>query len=410
MASPSSRVRLLLVGGGHAHVYLLDALTRAPIPGLELTVLSPFPHHHYSGMVPGYLAGQYGEPELRFDLEGMVKRAGGLWVQGWATGLRRGDLRHPDADGVVEGTSERGDLVLPFDLASIDVGSVPVGVEIPGVRAFARTVRPMSRAVELREALDAVLASRVSTLEDPVRVAVVGGGSAGFEVALALHRRIADQGCSPSVFLIERGPRILPDFSATFRARAMHILKSSGIEVLLDTSVRAVHADRVDLEADPVDLEGRSVPVDLVAWMTGAAPPPFLVASDLPRSPGDGRNGAPGFFLVDETLRSIDGAPVWGAGDCIALEGAPWMGRAGVYAVRQSPILEANLRSAAAARLGIPHPPPKTFRPQRSFLSLQNTADGRALLRWKGVVAHTRWAMRLKDRIDRGFMRRYEIA
>jgi hypothetical protein len=53
---------------------------------------------------------------------------------------------------------------------------------------------------------------------------------------------------------------------------------------------------------------------------------------------------------------------------------------------------------------------PPRYRPQRSFLSLLNTGDGKALLRYKGLISHSRWAWRLKDRIDRGFMARYRVS
>ena len=75
--------------------------------------------------------------------------------------------------------------------------------------------------------------------------------------------------------------------------------------------------------------------------------------------------------------------------------------KAGVYAVRQGPVLARNLRAALGAGRATP------YDPQRTFLSLLNTADGKALLRWHGVVSHSRAAWWLKDRIDRGFVRRY---
>lgn len=396
----SSRLRLVLVGGGHAHVHLLHRMAKDPFPGVELVVVSPFKHHHYSGMVPGYLSGRYAESELRFDVEAMVRAAGGRFIAGWANGVRVPDPDSPAASGSVQ----VGDTSIPFDLLSVDVGSVPVGLDLPGVQGFARTVRPMSRAVALRDAVDQAVHESASGAE--IRIAVIGAGSAGFEVALALHRRVLDQGRTPRVLVVERGARILPDFSDAMRRRASEVLAKAGIEVRLGTSVKALHSDRVELEGMGA-AELPAWPSHVVAWMTGAAAPPFLAQSDLPTSPPDRSAGAPGFLLVDGTLRAANGAPVWGAGDCIALQGAPWMPRAGVYAVRQSPALEANLRAEVRRRQGLPSLPPRIYRPQQSFLSLQNTADGKALLRWKGWIAHTRWAMSLKDRIDRRFMRTY---
>ncbi|CAN5770414.1 FAD-dependent oxidoreductase [soil metagenome] len=392
--------RIVLVGGGHAHVHLLKVAASHPPKDTELVLVSPTGWHHYSGMVPGYLAGTYTESDMAFDLRALATAAGALLVEGVATSVsaaRREVEFH--ARGGMEG--ER----LPFDRASLDVGSAPVGLELPGVREHAATVRPMSRAVELRERLDALIA-RAPGASGAIRVCVVGAGAAGVEVALALNRRIRAAGRVAQVTLVDAGGRILPGFSDRVRRRALGVLHRDGITVLRRTRASRVMADALVLET------GQSLPTDLTVWLGGAAPPPLLAASDLPLDPN-------GFFLVDAELRAVAPArarrpPVWGAGDCIALEGAPWMPRAGVYAVRQSPVLAENVLAARAADDPAADPAgdaaadPARYSPQRSFLSLMNTADGRALLRWKGLVSHSRWAWWLKDRIDRRFMDRYQ--
>ena len=245
-----------------------------------------------------------------------------------------------------------GDERVPFDLLSVDVGSEASGMDTPGAREHAFTVRPMSRAVALRERADELFTPGASPA-----VCVVGGGAAGVEVALALRQRA---------------------------------LTDARVSVLAGRRVAAVAAEDVTLD------DGRRVPANLTVWLTGAAPPLVVRESSLPK---DER----GYFLVDATLRAVDGAPIFGAGDCVALEEHPWVPKAGVYAVRQAPILDANLRATLTETSLRP------FVPQRTWLSLMNTADGRAILRWHGFVAHSRFAWRLKDSIDRGFMRRYQI-
>ena len=53
------RSRLLLVGGGHSHLFVLESFARRPLTGVELILVAPAPLATYSGMVPGVLAGQY---------------------------------------------------------------------------------------------------------------------------------------------------------------------------------------------------------------------------------------------------------------------------------------------------------------------------------------------------------------
>jgi NADH dehydrogenase FAD-containing subunit len=144
-------------------------------------------------------------------------------------------------------------------------------------------------------------------------------------------------------------------------------------------------------------VDGTRVASACTVWVAGAAAPPVVADSPLPHDAG-------GFLRVDATLRAADGAPVWGAGDCIALDGAPWMPRSGVHAVRQGPVLAHNLRAALEGR------PPRAYRPQRASLALLATGDDRAILSWRGVAAEGAWVWRLKDAIDRRWMRRYGVA
>jgi selenide,water dikinase len=71
--------------------------------------------------------------------------------------------------------------------------------------------------------------------------------------------------------------------------------------------------------------------------------------------------------------------------------------------VREGPVLDANLRARlAGGRL-------RAYRPQRNFLALLNLGDGRALgSKWR-LSASGRAVWRLKDRIDRGFVRRFQV-
>jgi pyridine nucleotide-disulfide oxidoreductase family protein len=369
--------RLVLVGGGHAHLHVLADLAARPLSGVDVTLVSPSARHHYSGMVPGFLQGVYEEGELTIDLAALATRAGARLV---GAAAERIDVAGAGVDA--------GGARLPFDLLSLDIGSDPAGLDVPGVREHALTVRPMARAVGLRDRVDALT---TPTRRAPVRVTIVGGGAGGVEVALALHRRIRTAAARPEVFLVEAASDVLPDYAAPVRRRAAGILARRGVAVALGSAVTRVEEGAVRL------ANGTRAPADLVVWLAGAAGPAWLAGTGLPL---DSR----GFVLVGPTLRALDGAPVWAAGDCATLADHPETAKAGVYAVRQGPVLARNLRAALGAGRAVP------YVPQRTFLSLLNTADGRALLRWHGVVSHSRVAWWLKDHIDRRFVRRYRVS
>jgi selenide,water dikinase len=321
--------------------------------------------------------GTYAESELTFDLGALTARAGARFVVAAAD-------RIDTAARVVE----VGGLRLPYDLLSLDVGSEPAGLATPGLREHAFTVRPMHRAAALRRRAEELFVPGSGTA---VEVAVVGGGAAGVEVAFALERLARDRGAAARVTIIEAAAGVVPEFSPRVRRITERLLAARGIAVRVGRPVAAVGPAGVTLD------DGAILPSRLTVWIAGAAAPRLLAASDVPKDPD-------GFLLVDATLRAVDGSPIFGAGDCIGIAGSPGLAKAGVYAVREAPILEHNLRSALAGT------EPRRFRPQASFLALLNSADGRAIWRWKGLAGHSRLAWRLKDRLDRAFLRRYPEA
>lgn len=374
--------RVLLLGGGHAHVHLLahaarHPLTASALPGIELVLVSPFERHLYSGMVPGYLWGRYAEAAIGFDLRALAARAGARFVEAPAERI--------DASAQ---TVDAGGERLAYDLLSIDIGSEPAGLATPGAREHACTVRPMNRAITLRERAVGLFA-RVGQPE--VAITVVGAGAAGIEVALALERLGRDSGARPAVTIVEAAAGIVPQESTRVRRLALRILSARGIAVRAGQAVAAVEPESVVLE------DGTRLRSQLAVWVAGAAPPRLLVDAGLPRDPH-------GYLLVDATLRATDGSPVFGAGDCIGIEGFPEIAKAGVYAIREAPILANNLRAALAGRALV------RYRPQASFLALLNCADGRAIWSWRGFAGRSRFAWWLKDGIDRAFLRRYPEA
>jgi selenide,water dikinase len=373
----TGRVRLLLVGAGHAHLEIMRRLAADP-PGVELTVVSLGPRHHYSGMVPGYLQGTYSEAEIAVDVPRLAARSGGRFVAGRAVAVDPGERRVRLASG--------GELA--YDLASFAVGSETAGVDDPAVAAYAERIKPLARVVDLRARL-LELAGRTEAGERAA-VAVVGGGAAGVEVALAAARLLDDARVERRLTLFDAGPEILSGsgYSHRFRARAGEVLARRGIEVRTGARVAAVDAGAVETE------DGSRLPADLTVWLTGAVASPIFQGSGLPL---DDR----GFLLLDDSLRSLGDPRVFAAGDCGTLASHPATPKAGVYAVREAPFLWGSL---VAALSGGPAP---RYRPQQGFLSLLNTADGRALLSYRGIVSHGRGAWRLKDWIDRRFVARY---
>src|SRR5512134_3563348 len=82
-----SPLDLVLVGGGHSHVQILRRFGMAPRGDVRLTLVVDKPVAVYSGMVPGYVAGQYRREELEIDVVPLARRAGARVILSAAVGI-----------------------------------------------------------------------------------------------------------------------------------------------------------------------------------------------------------------------------------------------------------------------------------------------------------------------------------
>ena len=370
--------RLLLVGAGHSHLEILRRLILQPLRDVVLTVVSLGPLHHYSGMVPGYLQGTYREDEIAVRVPDLAARAAGHFLAGRAVALR------PDRKVVHVQIHPEETVEVPWDLVSFAVGSNTAGVAAPEIAGEAQRIKPLARVAALHARL-----RELARGGGTVPAVVVGGGATGVEVALAIAAALEHQGVAHRITVVEGGEEILSGYRSRFRKRARDILHQRGIVALSGARVTAVHSDSAETE------DGTRIPSRLTVWLTGAVSWPLFRDSGLSL---DDR----GFLLTDDSLRSVDDPRIFAAGDCGTLASHPGTPKAGVYAVREGPVLWQSLKAAVEGG------EPPRYTPQSGFLSILNTGDGRALLDYKGIVSHSRWAWRLKDRIDRRFMRKYQ--
>lgn len=369
--------RLVLLGGGHAHVHVLRALGEAPDPAVSVTLVSPVATQIYSGMLPGFIAGHYDLDECGIDLGPLASRAGALVVPSSAVKV------DPSRREV---TCANGEVVA-YDLLSIDVGSATFVGEAVGVGTHATPVRPHERFVLAWDEL----AGRAS--RDGIgSVTVVGGGAAGLEIAFAMDHRLrtlrgAD---APHVRVLADTPVVLAEQGDAVRARIQHLAAKRNIGLHPSSRVAEVGTGFVRLRDN---IEFRS---DATFWATGAAAHPFLRESGL-------RTDERGFLLVNDFLQSLSHPEVFGAGDCATSLENP-RPKAGVFAVRAGPALVHNLRAALAGQ------PLREHVTRKRFLALLACGDKRAIGVYGPLVFGGRWVWHWKDRIDRGFIARYRVA
>lgn len=369
-----TRREVVLVGGGHAHVQVLRRWAMAPPPDVRVTVVVDRAVAAYSGMVPALVAGEVARHEVEIDVRPLARRAGARFVEAAATRI--------DADA--QRIAVQGRPSIPYDLASLDIGSTVAGLDVPGVAEHAVPTRPIGRFMDrLLAKLEGLGAGT------PARVVVVGAGAGGVELAATLQARLSAER-PVDVTLVGAGPDLLPGAPWTVRRAVRNALARRGIDHVAGTRVVSVAADHVALDDD------RRLPADVVVWVTGAQGHAVARASDLPVD-------ARGFLRVRSTLQVEGHYTLLAAGDCAFLVDDPWVPRAGVYAVREGPYVADNLEALLSGHA------PRAYRPQRDFLSMLNLGDGTAIASKWGVPVRGRWVHRWKDRIDRQFMDRFQV-
>ncbi|MDB5742929.1 MAG: hypothetical protein JWR68_1244 [Polaromonas sp.] len=370
--------RLVLLGLGHAHVQVLHGLAQSRPAGVDITVIAPQPYRLYSGMVPGFVAGHYTLDACVMNLQGLLARSGARYVASSAVAM--------DADaGAV--TLANGDT-LAYDWLSLNTGPVmdreKLEARIPGARAHGLFVRP----IEAFGPLWSRLAERAG--RQPLQLAVVGGGVAGLELAMAAAHALAAPVSRPGgrVTLVTGGTAPPAHQGAGVQRRVAAALRRLRVDVVPDTCV-GMGAGQILLAS------GRQLACDAPLLAVGTQAPPWLAGSGLALD-------AAGFVAVNRCLQSTSHPGVFAAGDVASRVDAPArQARSGVYAVRAGPPLLANLRAALQARAL------KPYQPQQRTLSLISCGHRHAIASWGGLSWEGAWVWRWKDRIDRRFVATY---
>ena len=358
-------------------MHIVRMFRMKPIPGVRLTVISPTGDAPYSGMLPGTLAGLYSSDDMTVDLYRAVEPTGIQLIVAPATGLdpkrRRVFLKDRPP--------------MRYDVCSIGIGSIPAMRELWAGNDDILSIKPMATFLSrLNQRLDAF---QTGAPNATLKVAVVGGGAAGTEVAFCIENHLKSRGMAAAVCLIDGGQQILRGYLDKTRSLAIAELQRRGIETCTQHRVSGFENGGLLFE------QQQPREADIVIWAAAAAAPPVLENFDLPKTED-------GFLAVKNTLQSTGGTGVFVVGDTASFVDQDVM-KAGVYAVREGPILWNNIRRY------LNNQSLSEYKPQTGFMSLLATGDGRAIGQYKGRAAIGSWVWKVKDYIDRKFMRMHQV-
>lgn len=358
---------LLLLGGGHAHVQVLQSLALEALPGVRVTLVSPFARQLYSGMVPGLVAGHYSIEDCAIPLLPLAQRAQAVFVESSAMRIDAGTRQ------VTLGDAQ----VLHYDLLSIDTGPVMDRDAIPGAREHGLFVRPIEHFARMWDAL------LVLSEQRGLSVAVIGAGAAGVELAMAMQYRLGERA---RVSLVTGGFAALTGYPAAVQLRARNALRRLSITVLEDTCVKIT-------EQHLVLGSGTRLQCAAPILAIGSSAPQWLAGSGLALD-------AHGFIATATTLQSTSHTDVFAAGD-VASNLVLQRPKSGVFAVRAGPALALNLRRYLGGGMLEEH------LPKLRSLNLLACGQRSAIVSWGPRSAQGPWAWYWKDWIDRRFVAKY---
>jgi len=316
------------------------------------------------------------EEALHFDLRALCDRFGYTFAEDEA-GL---------VDAIAKTVTLASGAILAYDLCSLDVGIRPREIEASAeARDAVVYLKPIALFIDAWKSFTRDVQG-TTPKSVPKAIAVVGGGPAAFEVAVACKRRFASQKSSVHIITGNRG--FLPDEARGTARLARASLASLGITLFEGVPVAGFDAQGAVLG------DGTRVPCDVSCVATSAAPPRLFEASGLPL-------GDSGFVRVTATLNVEGLTTLFAVGDCAEFLPRP-LPKAGVFAVRQGPVLLRNLQRLLRGK-----EPLEAYGPQARYLKIMVSGEREAIASYGRISVKGKVAWVLKQAIDALFMRRF---
>lgn len=364
--------QLVLIGGGHAHMLTLDRLDSFIKKSFSVTVIQPSDYHYYSGMGPGMLGGTYEAEDIRFVTRRQVETRGGRFIKEKA-------VRIDPVKQLVYLKESREEVC--YDVLSCNAGSYVAGSVLHNAGSNVFTAKPIEA---LEDARNTIL-EKIKSAD--ITVAVVGGGPSSAEIAGNVH-----QLCCKSKHRVNIVVFAGREFFPGKPAKVQRYIR----EILLDKNIQIVEGERVErFEGGTLSVVGgKEYRADVVFLAVGVKPSPLFSLSGLPVASDGG-------LLVNGYLQSTGYPNIFGGGDCIDFAPEP-LEKVGVYAVRQNPVLYANLMASLEEK------PLTAFDPGGKYLLIYNLGSGDGVLSKWSLTFSGKLAFYLKDYIDRRFIKSFQ--
>jgi NADH:ubiquinone reductase (non-electrogenic) len=283
--------RICILGGGFGGLYTalrLSKLPWEPTQKPEIVLVDQSDRFVFSPLLYELLTGELQTWEIAPPFEEILQDTGVRFVQGVVSKIDIEQQQIHLQDG----------LEISYDRLVLALGGeTPLDI-VPGATSYAYTFRTIADAYRLEERLRVLEESDA----DKIRIAIVGAGYSGVELACKLADRLQQRGRFRLIELSDEILRTSPEFNKESASKA---LEARGVFIDLETKIESIAQNSISLDyKNQVD----TIPVDLVIWTVGTRVTP--VVRSLPV-----KQNQRGQVSTTPTLQVIDHPEIFALGD-----------------------------------------------------------------------------------------------
>ncbi len=357
---------LVLIGGGHSHIMLIMELSKKPIQGNRITLISNEIDTPYSGMIPGFIEGIYSWRETHIDLYKLCFKL---------------DIRFIHSE-VLEISANNKEIILKnrpkikFDVLSINTGIQSSNKTIKGALKYCVPVKPISKLSK----------NFLTEIKNNNNIAFIGGGPASVELALGLQKRFKNTKSNLKISIITGKNGLLSSFPNKTRKVAKQTLQNSQINVIEKVEVIEVQKDTLIL-SDKTKLK-----IDKSILSTNGMAPEWIKKSDIILNRHN-------FIIVNNKFQTNYNY-VFAAGDIVDFNNQN-LSKSGVFAVKSGKPLAKSIRGFIQKKISV------SYKFQKNYLSIIGLSNGLAIATKYNLTFTSRFSFLLKKLIDQKFIKKF---
>ena len=357
---------LVLIGGGHSHLSVLMKLSKKPINGNRITLITNEIDTPYSGMIPGYIEGIYSWRDSHIDLYRLCLKLNVRFI-------------HAEVERVSAHEKEiyfKDRPKIKFDVLSINTGIQSNNREIKGAAKYCLPVKPISKLAN----------NFLNKITNFKSIAFIGGGAGSVELALAIKKRFLNINQDIKITIITGKRGLLSTFPQKTKLTSLKTLEKFKIDIIEYKRVLEVKPKQIILS------DKSMLKIDKAILSTNSMTPKWLAKSDILLTKDN-------YILVNKSFQT-NYKYVFASGDVIDFNNQN-LKKAGVFAVRSGKPLAINIRKFILGKKLV------EYKFNKNYLALIGTSKRSAIATKYNLTFNSRFFFYLKKYIDQNFIKKF---